>query len=179
MPSAARKSATSANAASSVVLKRAALDHFRDRRDVSERKILKDQVMLSADGTSEAERKRNGGAEYAKVLTVFGPNRAFPASGRRLHYPRSSATRTAESRRRGRGAAARRAPAPRCNPSSAEEDYFTDEPISTTNVEMSDDTTAIATNIARRSPVAARRVFAARIKDRCERTTTGSSRACI
>ena len=32
-----------------------------------------DHVMLSADGTSEAERKRNGGAGYAKVLTVFGP----------------------------------------------------------------------------------------------------------
>jgi phosphotriesterase-related protein len=32
-----------------------------------------DHVMLSADGTSEAERKCNGGAGYAKVLTVFGP----------------------------------------------------------------------------------------------------------
>jgi predicted metal-dependent phosphotriesterase family hydrolase len=32
-----------------------------------------DHVMLSADGTSEAERTRNGGAGYAKVLTVFAP----------------------------------------------------------------------------------------------------------
>jgi len=34
---------------------------------------LEDHVLLSADGTSEAERKRNGGAGYAKVLTVFVP----------------------------------------------------------------------------------------------------------
>jgi phosphotriesterase-related protein len=34
---------------------------------------FEDHVLLSADGTSEAERKRNGGAGYAKVLTVFVP----------------------------------------------------------------------------------------------------------
>ena len=32
-----------------------------------------DQLLLSADGTSEQERKANGGAGYAKVLTVFVP----------------------------------------------------------------------------------------------------------
>ena len=32
-----------------------------------------DRILLSADGTSERERKQNGGAGYAKVLTVFAP----------------------------------------------------------------------------------------------------------
>jgi len=32
-----------------------------------------DHVLLSADGTSDAERKHNGGPGYAKVLTVFVP----------------------------------------------------------------------------------------------------------
>jgi phosphotriesterase-related protein len=32
-----------------------------------------DNVLLSADGTSEQERKANGGPGYAKVLTVFVP----------------------------------------------------------------------------------------------------------
>jgi phosphotriesterase-related protein len=32
-----------------------------------------DHVLLSADGTSQEERKRNGGAGFAKVLTVFAP----------------------------------------------------------------------------------------------------------
>lgn len=32
-----------------------------------------DHILLSADGTSEVERKQNGGAGYAKVLTVFAP----------------------------------------------------------------------------------------------------------
>src|SRR5262249_60146889 len=32
-----------------------------------------DHVLLSADGTSEEERKRNGGGGYGKVLTAVGP----------------------------------------------------------------------------------------------------------
>ena len=32
-----------------------------------------DHLLLSADGTSQQERKANGGAGYAKVLTVFVP----------------------------------------------------------------------------------------------------------
>jgi phosphotriesterase-related protein len=32
-----------------------------------------DHLLLSADGTSEQERTRNGGGGYAKVLTVFVP----------------------------------------------------------------------------------------------------------
>jgi phosphotriesterase-related protein len=45
-----------------------------------------DKVLLSADGTSEAERKRNGGGGYAKVLTVFGPTlRAAGVNEATLH----------------------------------------------------------------------------------------------
>ena len=32
-----------------------------------------DHLLLSADGTSQQERKANGGPGYAKVLTVFVP----------------------------------------------------------------------------------------------------------